>query len=56
MTYTLPAPSVRPEAAPRTAYLITSGDLRESANVAGWPTQVELEAAVTAAIEAHGWR
>ena len=47
MTYTLPAPASRPELAPKTAYLIASGDLRESANVAGWPTQVELEAAVT---------
>ena len=55
MTYTLPAPSVRPEAAPRTAYLITSGDLRESANVAGWPTQVELEAGVTRVLESLGW-
>jgi len=56
MTYTLPARVERPTLEPKTAYLIASGDLRESANVAGWPTQVELEAAVTAAIEAHGWR
>lgn len=55
MTYTLPAPVVRPTAAPRTAYLITSGDLRESANVAGWPTQVELEAGVTRVLESLGW-
>ena len=33
MTYTLPAPVARPVAAPRTAYLIASGDLRESANI-----------------------
>jgi hypothetical protein len=55
MTYTLPAPIERPAAAPRTAYLIASGDLRESANVAGWATQVELESAVTAVLEGLGW-
>jgi len=55
MTYTLPAPAPRPELAPRTAYLIASGDLRESANVAGWPTQLELEAGVTRVLEELGW-
>ena len=55
MTYTLPAPIERPAAAPRTAYLIASGDLRESANAAGWPTQVELESAVTAVLADLGW-
>lgn len=53
--YALPAPVTRPELAPKTAYLITSGDLRESANVAGWPTQVELEAGVTGVFEGLGW-
>ena len=55
MTYTLPAPSTRPQAAPKTAYLIASGDLRESANVAGWPVQARMEADVTAAVRALGW-
>lgn len=55
MTYVLPAPSVRPTAAPDTAYLITSGDLRESANLAGWPAQVELERGVTRVLEGLGW-
>ncbi|MEJ1090483.1 fucose isomerase [Microbacterium istanbulense] len=55
MTYTLPAPAARPETAPQTAYLIASGDLRESANTAGWPTQVELEAGVTRVLEDLGW-
>lgn len=55
MTYTLPAPIERPAAPARTAYLIASGDLRESANVAGWPTQVELEAAVTNVLRGLGW-
>lgn len=55
MTTTLPAPTPRPEAPPKTAYLIASGDLRESANIAGWPTQVEVEKAVTAVFAEHGW-
>jgi hypothetical protein len=55
MSYTLPTPVARPQAAPKTAFLITSGDLRESANVAGWPTQVELEAGVTGVLEGLGW-
>ncbi|WP_308797913.1 fucose isomerase [Agromyces silvae] len=55
MTYTLPAPSTRPEVAPKTAYLIASGDLRESANTAGWPTQAAMEADVARALEDLGW-
>ncbi len=47
-----PAPLVAP---PRTVYLVASGDLRESANVAGWPTQVQLERFLTDAITACGW-
>jgi len=54
-TYTVPVPSTRPQAAPRTAYLIASGDLRESANVAGWATQAAMEADVTAAFAELGW-
>lgn len=53
--YAVPAPPVRPAAADRTAYLIASGDLRESANVAGWPTQAAMEAEVTAAMNELGW-
>ena len=55
-SYQIPAPATRPASAPNTAYLIASGDLRESANVAGWPTQVELEAGVTRVLEGLGWR
>ncbi|CAH0214243.1 fucose isomerase [Microbacterium foliorum] len=54
-TYTLPAPASRPASAPRTAYLIASGDLREAANTGGWPVQVELEAGVTGVFEDLGW-
>lgn len=39
----------------KTAYLVASGDLRESANVAGWPTQVELERVLIEALEQLGW-
>ena len=53
--YTLPAAPSRPAAPPNTAYLIASGDLRPAANRAGWPTQVAMEAAVTAAFAGLGW-
>jgi len=55
-TYTLPGRVERPAAEPTTAYLIASGDLRESANVAGWPTQASLEAVVVATFAELGWR
>ncbi|HTN57160.1 MAG TPA: fucose isomerase [Protaetiibacter sp.] len=55
-SYTLPAFPERPSAPARTAYLIASGDLRESANVAGWPTQAQMEADVTAALRDLGWQ
>jgi len=54
--YATPPRLVRPELEPRTAYLIASGDLRESANVAGWATQVVLESVVARALEANGWK
>ncbi|WP_062135274.1 fucose isomerase [Demequina aestuarii] len=55
-TYSFPASAPALEAPTRTAYLIASGDLRESANIAGWPTQVELETAVTRLLESLGWQ
>lgn len=55
MTYTFPTAPAALVAPPRTAYLISSGDLRESANVAGWPAQVELESAVTGVLAELGW-
>ena len=54
-TYTLPSPPPCLTAPARTAYLIASGDLRESANVAGWPTQARMEADVSAALAELGW-
>src|SRR5579871_909231 len=53
--YDIPAVSPRPTAAPNTAFLVASGDVRESANAAGWPTQVALERVVTAACADAGW-
>jgi hypothetical protein len=54
-SYNLPVLATRPALAPHTAYLISSGDLRESANTAGWDTQVQMEADVTKALGALGW-
>ncbi len=55
MTYALPAPVDRPQGTQKTAYLIASGDLRESANVAGWPVQRATESAIAAAFEYLSW-
>ncbi|MEV4108751.1 hypothetical protein [Nonomuraea sp. NPDC049695] len=41
-TYRMPVPRKERPAEPRTAYLIASGDLRLSANVAGWAAQEAL--------------
>ncbi|MCC6679685.1 MAG: L-fucose/L-arabinose isomerase family protein [Phycisphaeraceae bacterium] len=40
----------------RTAVLIASGDLRESANSVCWPAQQQLEADTVAAFKALGWK
>ena len=53
--YTLPTETSAPALAPKTAYLIASGDLRESANTAGWPTQHRMEQDIAAAFEGIGW-
>jgi hypothetical protein len=53
--YALPPIPEPPTAPANTAYLIASGDLRESANAAGWPTQVGLERILTDALAANGW-
>jgi hypothetical protein len=55
VVYDLPKVTARPATPARTAYLIASGDLRESANRAGWPTQVELERIVTDGLARLGW-
>lgn len=53
--YDIPALPQELPAPPDTVYLVASGDLRESANTAGWPTQVELEKVLTDAFARHGW-
>jgi len=52
------SPSIsKPKALPkRTAVLIASGDLRESANLKCWPAQQELEAHAIKAFESLGWK
>jgi len=40
----------------RRAYLIASGDQRQSANETCWPEQAKMEAALTAAFRAEGWK
>lgn len=54
-SYSVPTKATRPEAPAKTAYLIASGDLRESANTAGWPIQSQMEADLTAAMGELGW-
>jgi hypothetical protein len=56
MTYTLPQLREPVAAPPQTAYLVTSGDSRERANVASWPTQVQLERILTDELERNGWQ
>lgn len=41
---------------PNHVYLATSGDLRLSANQKCWPEQAEMEAILTAALKAEGWK
>ncbi|WP_416903436.1 fucose isomerase [Micromonospora echinospora] len=53
--YRMPVLVDPPAAAPRTVYTVASGDLRRSANVAGWPTQQRLEADLAVAVTALGW-
>ncbi|HEY2644664.1 MAG TPA: fucose isomerase [Galbitalea sp.] len=56
MPYQLPVRKGRPDlVSANTAYLIASGDLRQSANTAGWPTQANLERDVTNALAELGW-
>src|SRR5918992_1604107 len=54
-TYAMPVPAEPAQARPRTVYTVASGDLRPSANLAGWPTQLRLESDLTAAIGSLGW-
>lgn len=53
--YAVPSTPNKTTVEPTTAYLIASGDLRESANLAGWPVQQELEKHLSTAFEELGW-
>ncbi|GAB3332973.1 hypothetical protein GCM10027452_06390 [Micromonospora halotolerans] len=54
--YPLPVLAEPPVAAPGTVYTVASGDLRPRANVTCWPTQQQLEADLTTAVNALGWK
>lgn len=56
MPYTLPAVSEPPVAEEGVVYLVANGDLRESANRAGWPAQALLEEQLGRAVEQLGHR
>ncbi len=53
--YIVPSISEPVPAAANEVVLVASGDLRHSANVAGWPAQQELEDHITAALAEEGW-
>jgi hypothetical protein len=53
--YALPAIATRPATTEKTAWLISSGDLRPAANTAGWPVQHEMEVAIESAFGELGW-
>ena len=55
-SYALPTPSRPPEPEEGAVYLVANGDLRESANRAGWEAQALLEQQLGAALEALGRR
>lgn len=55
MGYSLPELKQPQPIAEKTAILVASGDLRDSANKVCWAAQAEMEAQVTAAFEQLGW-
>ena len=56
MPYTFPEAATVKSVGKRTAFLIASGDLRESANVACWPAQQALEADAAKAFSDLKWK
>ncbi|MFC0680061.1 hypothetical protein ACFFGH_19675 [Lysobacter korlensis] len=54
-SYTIPAPRPQLAAPPKTAYLISSGDLREGPNRSGWPIQQRMENALGDVFAGMGW-
>ena len=41
--------------APKHVYVMSSGDLRLSANLQCWPEQAKMEASLARALKAEGW-
>ncbi|HEX6515423.1 MAG TPA: hypothetical protein VF049_07600, partial [Nocardioidaceae bacterium] len=54
--YAMPVPIQPMATAPQTVYTVASGDLRPSANVTCWPTQLRLEENLAAAVTKLGWQ
>ncbi|WP_293697047.1 fucose isomerase [uncultured Agrococcus sp.] len=54
-TYQFPKSYQEPQAAERTIYTVASGDLRLSANEAGWPMQQQFESRVEEVLGERGW-
>ena len=54
-SYAFPQPLQRPALRPKTVYIVASGDLRLSANTAGWATQQQLEADFARAVAGFGF-
>lgn len=54
-SYAFPVAHAAPASEPNTLYTVASGDLRLSANEAGWETQQKLEADFATAAERFGW-
>jgi len=46
---------MKPKLKPKHVYLVSSGDLRLSANQKCWPEQSKMESALAAALNAEGW-
>ena len=53
--YALPSLTTPAPVAPDEVVLVASGDLRHTANRAGWPAQQKLEADISAALAEHGF-
>ncbi|MCX8107333.1 MAG: fucose isomerase, partial [Verrucomicrobiae bacterium] len=47
---------MKPKSKSKTVYLVANGDLRLSANQQCWAEQAKMEAALTEAIRAEGWK
>ena len=55
-TYQLPQAATHPKLPAKHVYLMANGDLRLSANQNCWAAQEAMEAEITRAVEAAGWK